>query len=105
MADNNTIARPYAHAIFELAHAAGDLADWSASLDVAGQLLRRTRLVEYLGNPQFNDEQRLEFLTGLFAKADAKLLAARTARHNFLKLLLENGRIACMPEIARTSKR
>ncbi|MCH8060405.1 MAG: F0F1 ATP synthase subunit delta, partial [Proteobacteria bacterium] len=34
MADNNTIARPYAQAVFELADAAGDLAVWSESLDV-----------------------------------------------------------------------
>ena len=39
MADNNTIARPYAQAIFELAKDAGELSAWSASLDVAGQLL------------------------------------------------------------------
>ena len=39
MADNNTIARPYAQAVFELANAAGELPAWSASLEVAGQLL------------------------------------------------------------------
>ena len=69
MADNNTIARPYATGYFRARHDAGDLADWSASLDVAGQLLADEAWFEYLGNPQFNDEQRLEFLTGLFAKA------------------------------------
>jgi F-type H+-transporting ATPase subunit delta len=101
MADNNTIARPYATAIFELAHAAGELADWSASLDVAGQLLADRGLVEYLGNPQFNDEQRLEFLTGLFTKANAKLLAGSDSKGtNFLKLLIENRRISVLPEIA-----
>ena len=66
MADNNTIARPYATAIFELAKDADSLGPWSESLAVAGQLLADRDLVEYLGNPQFDDEQRLEFLTGLF---------------------------------------
>jgi len=101
MADNNTTARPYAQAVFELAHAAGELQSWSASLDVAGQLLADGQAVQYLGNPAFTDEQRLEFLTGLFAKAGATLLAGTDRRGtNFLKLLLEYGRIAVLPEIS-----
>jgi len=101
MADNNTVARPYAQAIFELANDAGDLGPWSESLDIAGQLLADRALVEYLGNPEFNNDQRLEFLTGLFNKAGAKLLAGGDAKGtNFLKLLLENRRIAVLPEIA-----
>ena len=101
MADNNTIARPYAQAVFELANDAGDLGPWSESLEIAGQLLADQALVEYLGNPEFNDEQRLEFLTGLFAKAKAKLLSGKDAKGtNFLKLLIENRRVGVLPEIA-----
>ncbi len=100
MADNNTIARPYAQALFELANDAGDLGPWSDSLDIAGQLLGDRALVEYLGNPEFNDEQRLEFLTGLFANAKATLLAGKDKKGtNFLKLLIDNGRVGVLPEI------
>ena len=101
MADNNTIARPYAQAVFELAVDAGTLGSWSESLEAAGQILADNVLVEYLGNPEFNDTQRLEFLTGLFASAKVKLLAGADKKgSNFLKLLLENGRVAVLPEIA-----
>ncbi len=101
MADNNTIARPYARAVFDIAHESGDLGQWSESLTVAGQLLADNALVEYVGNPEFNNEQRLEFLTGLFKQAGAKQLAGGNDKGtNFLKLLLENRRIAVMPEIA-----
>lgn len=101
MADNNTIARPYANAIFELANAAGELARWSASLDIAGQLLADKGLVEYLGRPALGSKKRFEFLTGLFAKAGAKALDGSDWHgSNFLKLLLENKRIAVLPEIA-----
>ncbi len=101
MADNNTIARPYAQAVFEIAVEANDLGPWSESLDIAGQLLGDSALVEYLGNPEFNNEQRLEFLTGLFKKAGANLLAGGNDKgRNFLKLLLENRRVAVLPEIA-----
>jgi len=101
VADNNTVARPYAHAIFEIADDAGALADWSDSLAIAGQLLADRGLVEYLGNPEFSDEQRFDFLTGLFDKANSKLLAGGDKKGtNFLKLLLENSRVAVLPEIS-----
>ncbi len=101
MADNITVARPYARATFELANDAGELGSWSQSLTIAGQLLADKTLVEYLGNPDFNDEQRLDFLTGLFAKAGAKVFAGEdTHGTNFIKLLLENGRAAVLPEIS-----
>ena len=43
MADNNTIARPYATAVFEIAQEAGELAEWSASLEAAGAVERFAR--------------------------------------------------------------
>ena len=102
MADNNTIARPYATAIFELANNTGVLGPWSESLAVAGQLLEDRSLVSYLGNPQFNDGQRLEFLTGLFAAAGARMLDGKDHKGtNFLKLLIEYGRVRVLPEISR----
>ena len=101
MADNNTIARPYAQAIFELANESGELATWSEALAAAAQLLADGQVVAYLGNPEFSNEQRLEFLTGLFADAGAKTLAGEDSRGtNFLKLLLEYRRAAVLPEIA-----
>jgi len=101
MADNNTIARPYAQALFELAHASGELASWAESLDVARQLLADGEVSTYLGNPEFSDAQRLDFLTGLFAKGGANLLAGSDKKGtNFLKLLLEYGRVTVLPEIA-----
>ncbi len=101
MADNNTIARPYAQAAFELANEAGDLAAWSASLEVARALLADGQVATYLGDPAFSNAQRLEFLTGLFAKAKAGKISGKDKQGtNFLKLLLEYGRIAVLPEIA-----
>jgi F-type H+-transporting ATPase subunit delta len=101
VADNNTIARPYAQALFELANDAGALDVWSDSLASAGLLFADNALVEYLGNPQFDNAQRLEFLSGLFAKAGVKMLDGSDSKGtNFVKLLLENGRTVVLPEIA-----
>ena len=42
MADNNTVARPYAQAIFEIANETSELAGWSETLAIAGRLLEAT---------------------------------------------------------------
>ncbi len=101
MADNNTVARPYAQAVFELAHESKDLGKWSESLATASALLEDGAVAEFLSNPELNNERRFEFLTGLFGDAKAALLDGSDKRGtNFLKLLLEYGRVAVLPEIA-----
>lgn len=103
MADNNTIARPYAEAVFDIARAGGTLERWSQGLDVAGALMADGQVAKFLANPSLSDEQRLDFLTGLFRAAggeDCVLAGADKEGRNFLKLLLEFGRVAVLPEIA-----
>lgn len=102
MADNITVARPYAQALFDIAHGAGELGPWSESLSRARELLAGGEVVAYLGDPHFSDERRLEFLTGLFAKAGVRKFDGTDRRGlNFLKLLLEYRRLAALPEIAQ----
>ena len=101
MADNNTVARPYAQAVFELANESGDLDTWAAALELAGEVMADGQVAAYLGDPAFSNAQRLEFLTGLFDKVGAKVLSGKDPRGtNFLKLLLENRRTGVLPEIA-----
>ena len=103
MADNNTVARPYAEAVFEVARENDALDELSASLHAAGELLADGQVTSFLGQPSLNDDQRLEFLQGLFAEAVGEgSVFAGGSRHgtNFLKLLLENGRVVALPEIS-----
>ena len=101
MADKNTIARPYAQAAFEVASGAGTLAEVSASLEIAGDLLRDGRVADYLSDPALSDADRYRFLTGLFDKAGATVFGGgNTHGNNLLKILIENDRIAVLPEIA-----
>jgi len=103
VADNNTIARPYAKAAFEVAGEAGDLAGWSAALQTAGALLADGQVVNFLGNPALTGAERLQFLVELLASAnpDNSVLAGGDAKGtNFLRLLLEYGRVGALPEIA-----
>ena len=103
MADNNTIARPYAQAVFEVASENKALDELERSLQAGKDLLGDGRVGAFLSNPALDDEQRLEFLQALFAKAVGKdSVFAGGSQHgtNLLKLLLENGRINVLPEIA-----
>ncbi len=102
MADNNTIARPYARAAFELAQEKGSLDGWSSALDVAGELLSDGQVAKFLANPSLSDQRRLEFLVDLIGAAGGAALFSGGDKQgtNFLKLLLEYGRVDVMPEIA-----
>lgn len=103
MADNNTVARPYALAAFEVAQENDALAELSESLAAATALLEDGQVVEFLAVPSLSDKERLDFLQGLFAEAvgEGSVFAGGSLHGtNFLRLLLENGRVVALPEIA-----
>ena len=103
MADNNTIARPYARAAFELASEKKDLDKWSEALAAAKEVLGDGQAAVFLSRPSLTDDERLNFLTGLMASAGGKnsiLAGGNEQGRNFLKLLLDYGRVSVLPEIA-----
>jgi F-type H+-transporting ATPase subunit delta len=103
MADNNTIARPYAQAVFEVAQQGNALQTLSESLAVARELMADGQVEAVLANPALDNQKRLGFLQGLFAAAVGESsVFAGSSEHgtNFLKLLLEYGRISVLPEVA-----
>ena len=103
MADNNTIARPYARAAFELANASGDLDKWSAALAAAALLIEDGQATKFLDIPALSFDKRITFLADLIGAAGTAgaALAGKDPRgRNFLRLLLENGRVSVLPEIS-----
>ena len=103
MADNNTVARPYAQAVFELARDTGNMGEWAEVLEVARAVLADGQAARFLARPSLTAEQRLEFLRDLFESAGGKasMLAGGSEQGlNFLKLLLEYDRVVVLPEIA-----
>lgn len=93
MAELATIARPYAEALFQAAQA--DLNGTAAWLDALAAVAANPQLLEFAGNPKVSDEQVMEVIT---SSASVKL---PDAGRNFLRLLVENGRLAALPEIAQ----
>ena len=103
MADNITVARPYAQAVFEVAQEHGALDHMSQSLAAAKAMLEDGQVAGFLASPALSDDERLRFLQGLFSDAvGSDSVFAGNSKHgsNFIKLLLENGRVAVLPEIA-----
>ncbi len=103
MADNNTIARPYAQAVFEIAQANNALAELAESLGAARDLMADGQAAAFLTRPSLSDEDRLSFLQGLFETAVGKgsvFVGGSDHGTNFLKILIENGRVNVLPEIA-----
>lgn len=62
MADNNTIARPYAQAIFDLAQENKALDLWADGLDVAKSILADGAVIEFLSKPELLKKQKLDFI-------------------------------------------
>lgn len=93
MAEPSQIARPYAKAVFELAREQGDYRPWSALLQKLAALVRDPELRPLLNHPRVTRAALTEALTQGLGTLDA-------AATNLVQLLVENGRLACAPEMA-----
>ena len=94
MADEATIARPYARAAFEYAHAAGQLAAWGEILGRASLVLADERVQPLIGNPHITRADLVAFVVELAGASDNEHAT------NLVRLLADNGRLALLPEIA-----
>jgi len=95
MAELSTIARPYAEALFDAARNDAPAAtQWQAAIDALAAFLADADVSSALSNPQLSDARRFELIAGLYGQA----LPLQVAQ--LLKLLLENGRLAALPEVA-----
>ena len=93
MAEIATIARPYAEALFKSAGADLDgTAEW---LDALGAVASNPQLLQFSENPKVSNQQVFDVVT------DVAKVPLPGAGMNFLRAVIENGRLAALPEIAR----
>jgi len=90
-----TIARPYAEAVFKLAEQSTTLAQWSQMLATMAQVAGHPEMRTLIGDPKLGDAQRASIFLSLCG--DGLTQEAR----NFAQLLLDNGRLALLPEISQ----
>ncbi|CAG1014173.1 F-type H+-transporting ATPase subunit delta [Burkholderiaceae bacterium] len=94
MAELATIARPYAEALFKSAGSASprELAD---QLDALGQVASLPELRQFADNPKVEPSTVHDVIVGTL-----KAVSLAPTVQNLLRTVLDNGRLAAMPEIA-----
>ena len=102
MAENLTLARPYARAVFELASEKRAFDRWSKALSVLAALSADAGVQAMFASPKAAPAVRAEVLTELSAKAGEKL---EQDGRNLVQLLAENRRLNLIPEIAAEYER
>jgi len=93
MAEPSTIARPYAAALFQ-ATTAADGAQLVAQLDALAGIARDAGLRQFAADPKVSDEQVFGVVTGIAGNDLSPKL------RNLLSTVIDNGRLAVLPEIA-----
>ena len=93
MAEPNTIARPYAEAVFRLADAQGKLADWSAVLANLAAVAADERVRAAIGDPNLSAAK----VAGMFISILAGKLSGDA--ENLVRVLAENGRLGVLAEV------
>ena len=94
MAENTTLARPYAEALFRLALEEKALARWSEKLQWLSAVSQDPDMQRVMGDPRVSRDQ----LTGLFESVSQKVLDDEMQR--LLALLVHNHRLPLLPHIA-----
>lgn len=94
MAELATIARPYAEALFKAAGQTNprELAD---QLDALGQVAGLHELRQFADNPKVEPGTVYDVIAG-----SMKVVALAPTVQNLLRTVIENGRLAALPEIA-----
>lgn len=93
MAELSTIARPYAEALFEASRE--HLPQVQAWMERLGVLASNPDLQAYADHPRVQRQQVYDTLVSLFDEP----LSSQAS--NFLRLVIDNGRLAAVPEMAR----
>lgn len=94
MAENVTVARPYAQAVFSLAKDANSLQQWSQSLELLRTVMADSAMTAALDSPTMESERQVELVASVCGdKIDA-------AQKRFLEVLAENGRLTLIGDIA-----
>ena len=88
-----TLARPYARAAFEYAHAHKELPHWAEQLTFAAQVAGDPRVAALFGNPRISRKELASLFLPHGASADSEF-------GRFIGLLAENGRLSVLAEIS-----
>ena len=92
MAELATIARPYAEALYKSAR--GDVNGTAQWLDALAAVAGNSQLLQFADSPKVSDQQVFDVV------ADVAKAPLPENGKNFLRMVIENGRLSALPEIA-----
>lgn len=98
MAENVTLARPYAEAAFQLAKGGNALAVWSEVLERLSAVAVRPEMEECFGNPRLSRNQLAQLCLDVAGNSEAQSKLSAD-QQNFVRVLAENDRLIVLPEI------
>ncbi len=93
MAELATLARPYAEALFQVA-VKGDLKQAAAEIDALAAVSANPQLLQFADSPKTTSEQVADVITSVVR------MPLSDASKNLLRTVIDNGRLATLPEIA-----
>ena len=96
MAEIATIARPYAEALFESAGA--QAATLAGELQALGALAAEPQLRQFADNPKVSASTVFNVISDVLGR---KGIVLSVPAQNFLRTVLDNGRLVALPEIAQ----
>ena len=94
MAETQTLARPYAEAVFELAESQGRLDEWSQALNALSTIVSNPDVAMLLNNPEVADSRLAEVVIEIGSED------LDDSSENLVRLLVANGRLGLAPAIA-----
>lgn len=93
MTDFTTAARPYANAVYDLAHESSELDSWSDALANLAAVVNDAQISKLLDAPESGKSQKGELIIQVLGD---KL---NEQQQNLVKLMAENGRLKLMPDV------
>ena len=94
MSELATLARPYAEAVFKRAKETESSQEWSDTLAFLSAIMQEESLAAIVNNPRVGQDELTQLLLDI---CQDQVTGEAT---NFLKLLIENGRLNLAPQIA-----
>ncbi len=97
MSAQSNIARPYAHALFELAQEQNNLAGWNEQLQLLALVASDKTIINATCNPAISSAQLVQLIIDVCADAGGKL---NDRGENLVKLIVRNKRVNAIADIA-----
>ena len=97
MAETLTIARPYAQALYSIAHEKGKEKDWVKRLEKLSAIVQNADVLNVIKNPFVAKKDIVDLIKSILNEKLEKNTALTV--ENLLKVMADNGRLPLLPDV------